>query len=67
MANPLLEAFGNARTEANANSSRFGKRIVLNYDQFGKFHSTKIETHLLELSRLTSRNGANDHNFHIFY
>ena len=63
----MLEAFGNAMTQSNANSSRFGNRISIRYDQFGKINSTNLTTFLLEKSRLTSCSGGKNRNFHIFY
>ncbi|GFO49740.1 chitin synthase, partial [Plakobranchus ocellatus] len=79
--NPLLEAFGNAVTPLNTNSSRFGKLIELHIDSqsllcgvqvilfwffFSLFPKAKIQDYLLEKSRVVNQ-GYGERNFHIFY
>ncbi|XP_056276289.1 unconventional myosin-IXb isoform X2 [Pseudoliparis swirei] len=65
-AGPVLEAFGNAKTAENNNSSRFGKFIQLHYLQSGVIRGAVIEKYLLEKSRLASRDPG-ERNYHVFY
>lgn len=64
--NPVLEAFGNARTLRNDNSSRFGKFIELGFSRSGQLLGAKVQTYLLEKVRLAFH-AAGERNYHIFY
>eukprot|EP01083_Nonionella_stella_P253665 872617_1 len=64
--NPILESFGNARTCANDNSSRFSKFTKLIYSPENVILGAQIETYLLEKSRVV-RQSANERNFHVFH
>jgi len=65
-ANPILETFGNARTNSNENSSRFCKHTHIKFTEFGAIYSSSIQAYLLEKSRVVTV-PLGERNYHIFY
>lgn len=64
--NPITEAFGNAKTTRNDNSSRFGKYLEILFDKSTSIIGARVRTYLLERSRLVFQ-PTNERNYHIFY
>ncbi|XP_028156144.1 myosin-IIIb-like isoform X4 [Ostrinia furnacalis] len=64
--NPIMEAFGNARTGINANSSRFGKYLDMSMMRVGRISGARISVYLLEQSRVVHQ-ALGESNFHVFY
>ncbi|XP_044485925.1 myosin-17-like isoform X2 [Mangifera indica] len=64
--NPVLEAFGNAKTVRNNNSSRFGKFVEIQFDKNGRISGAAVRTYLLERSRVCQISDP-ERNYHCFY
>ena len=65
--NPILEAFGNAKTTRNNNSSRFGRYTLVNFSDDCEVVGASVRTFLLERSRVTSTSKERERSYHIFY
>jgi hypothetical protein len=65
-ANPALEAFGNAKTKRNDNSSRFGKLVEVGFDSCGRVRGARVQTYLLEKTRVV-RHAPGERAYHAFY
>jgi myosin heavy subunit len=65
--NPILEAFGNAKTTRNKNSSRFGRYVLMQFSDAHQVVGAEIRTFLLERSRVTSTSAAKERSYHVLF